>query len=376
MLLVDDDQAEVGHRGEDRRAGPDADIGLAGAQPPPLVVALPGPQRRVKDRDPVAEPGAEPGDGLRREPDLGNQDDRPPPPLQGRLGGGQVDLGLAGAGDAVQQQLRRGTRFRRPALPRPAPPPSAARRSARRALRSHRPCARWGAAAAPTLRVTIRPRCSSRRRAARSAPRLRGDLRRPQLAAAQRLQRGALARAQPLAALRGGQAGVGGARPQLQAGAHTPPASPGPGRQHQREPARGGRAILARDPEAQPDQLRRRPGLERLERLGEPLRRQLGTLGEVDDHTQQAPAPERDPQHGPDPDVAERPRAAGSRRVPAGRGRWSAVRPSQSSVQPKRGHGRTRSWSICLPRVPEPRCRRTGDLRGPPVLAGDPRLLL
>ena len=40
VLLVDDDQAEVGERGEDRRARADAHAGLAAAHPPPLVVAL------------------------------------------------------------------------------------------------------------------------------------------------------------------------------------------------------------------------------------------------------------------------------------------------------------------------------------------------
>ena len=49
------------------------------------------------------------------------------------------------------------------------------------------------------------------------------------------------------------------------------PAHPGPRRQHQSQPARGGRAVLAGDPEAEPDQLRRRAGLERFDRLGKPL---------------------------------------------------------------------------------------------------------
>ena len=79
MLLVDHDQGEVADRGEDRRARADADARLALAKPQPLVVALARRERRVQDGDPVAEPGPKAGDGLRGEPDLGDEDDRPLP---------------------------------------------------------------------------------------------------------------------------------------------------------------------------------------------------------------------------------------------------------------------------------------------------------
>ena len=108
MLLVDDDQAEVADRGEDGRARADADAGLAAAQPPPLVVALAGGEGRVEDGEAVAEAGAEAGDRLRGQADLGDEDDRAPAALQRRLDRRQVDLGLARAGDAVQEQLARG----------------------------------------------------------------------------------------------------------------------------------------------------------------------------------------------------------------------------------------------------------------------------
>ncbi len=108
MLLVDHDQAEVADRREDGRAGADADAGLAAAQAPPLVVALAGGESRVEDREAVAEAGAEARHGLRREADLGDEDDRAAAALQRRLDRGQVDLGLAGAGDAVQELAARG----------------------------------------------------------------------------------------------------------------------------------------------------------------------------------------------------------------------------------------------------------------------------
>ena len=104
MLLVDDDQAQVGDGREHRRARPDADARLAAAQTSPLVVALAGAQLRVQDGDGVAEAGLEAGDRLRGQGDLGHEHDprargRAPPRRR------QVDLGLARTGDAVKQEL-------------------------------------------------------------------------------------------------------------------------------------------------------------------------------------------------------------------------------------------------------------------------------
>ena len=59
VLLVDDDQAQAGHRRKHRRARADADARLAAAQPLPLVAALALAEGRVEDRDPVAEPRLE-----------------------------------------------------------------------------------------------------------------------------------------------------------------------------------------------------------------------------------------------------------------------------------------------------------------------------
>ena len=106
VLLVDDDQARRPAIGrEDRRARPDADARLAVAQPMPLVAALAGAEPRVQDRDPVAEAGDEARHRLRRHRDLRHEDDHPAAALERRLGGGEVDLGLARAGDPVQEQL-------------------------------------------------------------------------------------------------------------------------------------------------------------------------------------------------------------------------------------------------------------------------------
>ena len=103
MLLVDDDQPEPLDRGEDGRARADGDPRLAGAQPPPLVVALALAQRRVQQRDRVPEARREARDGLRRQRDLRDERDHALATLQRRRRRAQVDLGLARAGDAVQQ---------------------------------------------------------------------------------------------------------------------------------------------------------------------------------------------------------------------------------------------------------------------------------
>ena len=67
LLLVDADQAEPAHRREHRRACADDDPRVAARDPLALVPPLRVGQRRVQDRDAVAEAGAEPADRLRRQ---------------------------------------------------------------------------------------------------------------------------------------------------------------------------------------------------------------------------------------------------------------------------------------------------------------------
>ncbi len=310
MLLVDDDQAEVADGGEDGRAGADADARLAAAEAAPLVVALAGGEGRVEDREAVAEAGAEAGDRLRRQADLRDEDDRPLAPLQGRLDRGQVDLGLAGAGDAVEEQLplraglaveggdqdRDGVRLLGEQLGTGGG--AAEARLAGDAADADGAGGDEAALLEPAQRLAVG---ADRRR--QLAPR--------HLARAQRLEHGALLGSQTLAARERRLAGRQDCRPQLGLRAHRPPAAAGPRsrRQHQLQAARGGRAVLAGDPEPEPHQLRRRPGLQRLDRLGEALGRQLGRLGEVDHDPEQAPRPERHPDDAADVDLGHRLRA-------------------------------------------------------------------
>ena len=105
MLFVDDDQPQPAHRREDRRARADDDARSAACDPLTLVAPLRLGQRRVQDRHALAEAGPEAPDGLRRERDLGDEDDRAQPALEGRGTRLQVDLGLPGACGAEEQQV-------------------------------------------------------------------------------------------------------------------------------------------------------------------------------------------------------------------------------------------------------------------------------
>ena len=97
-----------------------------------------------------------------RQRDLGDQHQRPLAGGPGRGDGPQVDLGLARAGDAVEQEGGEGRRRRR--SPRPAPPPG--RRSARR--RGPGPASTPRSVTGVSASITARPRLTSWVRAARA----------------------------------------------------------------------------------------------------------------------------------------------------------------------------------------------------------------
>ena len=105
MLLVDADEADPRQRSEDRRARADHDRRLARGDPLALVAALGLGQRRVENRDPVAEARAKAADGLRRERDLRNEDDHAEPALERVACGLEVDLGLPAPGRPVEQEV-------------------------------------------------------------------------------------------------------------------------------------------------------------------------------------------------------------------------------------------------------------------------------
>ena len=79
MLLVDHDEAEADDRREDRAARAEHDVGRALAHAAVLGRPLGRGEGRVPDRDPLAEPGPQAPEQLRREGDLRHQDQAAPP---------------------------------------------------------------------------------------------------------------------------------------------------------------------------------------------------------------------------------------------------------------------------------------------------------
>ena len=111
VLLVHDDEAERFDRRKDGRARADDDPRAALANLVPFVVALAGGQMAVQHRHQRlqragAEPRLEPLDGLRRERDFRHEHNRALAVFQGVGDGLQINLGLAAAGDAVQEEGR------------------------------------------------------------------------------------------------------------------------------------------------------------------------------------------------------------------------------------------------------------------------------
>ncbi len=104
VLLIDDDQAEIGEGKEQRRAGADHELRLVLGDGAPDAAA----QRRRHAGVPFGGAGAETllaaGDELAGERDLGHQHEHLTPPRQRGCDRLEIDFGLAGAGDAVEQR--------------------------------------------------------------------------------------------------------------------------------------------------------------------------------------------------------------------------------------------------------------------------------
>ena len=284
MLLVDDDQPDVVQRREHRRARAHADPRLAAAQAHPLVVALADAERRVQHGDDVAEAGLEAPQHLRGERDLGHEHDRRAPGLQRRLHRPEIDLGLARAGDALQQEPGMAA-----ARARGAPPPARSSAAACSAVS--------GGAVAEALptawRTGRRGRAGGRSRPGRGTPGAAGPgcraRRRPWGRARQGPEQSALAVVEPGAVVRERR---GSRRRQLRDQAPAWRRCPrGAGRQHQLQRARGRGAVLARHPVGQRHQVGAEPGPDHRLGLGQALGVQLGALGQLHHHAERAAAP-------------------------------------------------------------------------------------
>ena len=104
VLLVDHDQPQALHRREHRRARPNDHARLALADPAPFVVFFALRQPGVQHCSGVAKAHTEPAHHLRRQRDLRHQYDGALAAQQRLPHRVQVHLGLARAGDAMQQE--------------------------------------------------------------------------------------------------------------------------------------------------------------------------------------------------------------------------------------------------------------------------------
>ena len=108
LLLVDHDQADLAEGREERRPRAHHDIGGTVEDAAPLVEALARRQLAVQEGDAVAEPGHEARCDLRRQCDLGHQDDHPKAARDRLARGPQVHLGLPARGHAMKQEAPTG----------------------------------------------------------------------------------------------------------------------------------------------------------------------------------------------------------------------------------------------------------------------------
>ena len=105
MLFVHDDEPEIADGREDGGTGADDDARLAASDPLALVPPLRLAERRVQNRDALAETGSEPTHRLRRQGDLGDEHDCSEPASERRCTGLEVDLRLAASRRAVQEYV-------------------------------------------------------------------------------------------------------------------------------------------------------------------------------------------------------------------------------------------------------------------------------
>ena len=314
VLLVDHDQADVRQRREHGRARAHAHASLAAAKPDPLVVALAGPELRVQHGHLVAEALLEAPGCLRRERDLRHENDCAAARREGGLAGADVDLGLAAAGRAGEEDVSTAAREQRfDALQRAflrVGEPGGERRLSR-PPRAH---ARRRRRSPPLLHALERDQPAPRERAqagvrAATCPtQLRGRER----ACAQLLEGGPLplsdrrpAAEQRLAPRRGEL------RVQHHPRAHArSSATACARRQHEAEPARGRGAVLLGHPQPEAHEVGRHLGIERGERLDQPLGRHVALVREPHHHAEHPLAAEWDDEHAAHGDALEPPRHA------------------------------------------------------------------
>ena len=104
LLLIHDDEADIASGGEKRRPGTNDDAGLPTPHPDDRIVALRERQPAVHDHDIRREVGLEGHDNLTGQRDLRHKNDDLPAGFPHASGHLDIDLCLAAAGDALEQE--------------------------------------------------------------------------------------------------------------------------------------------------------------------------------------------------------------------------------------------------------------------------------
>ncbi len=260
----------------------------------------------MKQRHRVAEPAPKAIHRLRSQRDLGDEDDRAPSPRQRLSRGLQVDLRLAGPGDAVEKEGGGGIGGDLAGQRSDHPLQHGALVAGELDALANR-ADPWGAMVPSALHLTRLDQ----------APSLEPSQRRPVGARARRQPSGKLgaghesaqhrllAEAEPLPAVSRRDA----LRRRLDLQLHQRPDTArlrpraDAGRQNEAEATARSRAVLLTDPAPEFDQLGRDPGLERLQRLGEATIRQVAPIGQADDDSDDLAPAEWHHQHRADLDV-------------------------------------------------------------------------
>ena len=105
MLLIQHDQAQLGHRQKDGRAGSHHHVGPALAAAAPRLDALTIAESGVEADDAITKTLAAALQQLRHQADFRGEQQHALALLQHLLAAAQVHLGFAGSGDAPQQPL-------------------------------------------------------------------------------------------------------------------------------------------------------------------------------------------------------------------------------------------------------------------------------
>ena len=102
VFFINDDKAQISKRGKDGRTRANHHRRLSAVNAQPFINPLFPGKPAVQDRDAPRKPRGKAFGELRRQPNLGNQDEACLPARERVLGGLNVNLRFAAAGDAVQ----------------------------------------------------------------------------------------------------------------------------------------------------------------------------------------------------------------------------------------------------------------------------------